>query len=39
MRDSGCLSLLILLAIICFLIQQFGLGTVLIGIFILCLVC
>lgn len=39
MRDSGCLSLLILLAIICFLIQQFGLGTVLIGMFILCLVC
>ena len=39
MKNSGCLSLLILLAIICFLIQQFGLGTVLIGIFIICLVC
>lgn len=38
MRDSGCLTLLILLATICFLIQQFGLGTVLIGIFLLCLV-
>lgn len=39
MKDSGCLTLLILLAIICFLIQQFGLGTVLIGLFIICLVC
>lgn len=39
MRDSGCLSFLIVLAIVCFLIQQFGLGTVLIGIFLLCLVC
>jgi|GEM_PF-4190498 len=39
MKDSGCLTLLILLATICFLIQQFGLGTVLIGLFIVCLVC
>lgn len=39
MKDTGCLSFLILLAIICSLIQQFGLGTVLIGLFIICLVC
>lgn len=38
MRDTGCLSFLIVLAIICFLIQQFGLGTVLIGMIIICLV-